>query len=280
MRYSFLQLFVSLIILGILGIAFGIIPLPDWMTDYSTNRISLKNQSASYDAAQNHILESVEYGYSDMDILDEINKERVKSGAGPLVFSIDLERSARQKTEDMITHTYFSHERDGRVFENFIEDEHYEYIVIGENLARGEFKSVPKLVRAWLSSPAHKKNIVDPRFQETGIALIPGTYNGTTVLYVTQHFGTQKSVCLNISSKHSSELSILQQTLKERGDEVISIKQTLSDIGEAGTERTKLLNLYQKKVSDLNAIQKTLFQKIEGEDTLIQAYNECIHSYQ
>ncbi len=286
MRYSFLQLIVSLIILAILGIGFGILPLPQSWTKHS----QLLQQALPTDhmlnetEASEHIVESAEINgesYTDLDILRAVNRERAKFNIAPLVLSLDLERSARQKVTDMVTHTYFAHEREGVLFEDFIKEENYDYVIIGENLARGEFKSTERLVRAWLSSPTHRKNILDARYKETGIAILAGTYDDQSVYYIAEHFGTPRSICLQVlSSNATSELTLLQQTWKEREAEVVSLKRTLTDLGEAGTERTKLLQLYQQKMTDLASIQKTLFKKIEGEESLIQSYNNCIQSYQ
>lgn len=281
MRYSFTQLCFSLIILAILGIAFGIVPLPQNWTKHSQILKDANTPTETTDLASNHISEYIEGGYTDLDILGVINEERAKFDLEPLTLALDLERSARQKVTDMITYTYFSHERDGKLFDDFIKDEHYDYIIIGENLARGEFKSAERLVRAWLSSPTHRKNILDPRFKETGIALLPGTFDGNNVYYITEHFGTPRNICLQVTSPHmTQELSILQQVFHDREEEVASLKRTLTDLGDTELERTKLLNLYQKKMTDLASIKNTLFEKIEGEENLIQAYNNCVQKYQ
>lgn len=293
MNYSIKQFLVSIIILGALGIGFGIIPLPDAWTSYVD---SLKNGSSdqtqipvgSIEGEGEHIPEyAPSLGnkevseYTDLDVLNVINEERAKFELPPLVFSVDLERSSRQKVEDMVANNYFAHERDGKVFEDFIKAENYDYVIIGENLARGEFKSAQRLVRAWLGSPNHRKNILNVRYQETGIAILPGTHDGQPVYYIAEHFGTPRSVCLNVTSVNANkDFSILQQVLRERGDEVASLKHTLSELTETGFERNKLLKLYQTKMNDLKSIEKTLQQKIEGEESLIQAYNSCIQKYQ
>lgn len=284
MRYSFTQLFISLCILAILGIGFGIVPLPQSWTKHS-KILQNTNSSTNTDSdgsTSHHIPEYAETGkYTDLDILHTINDERAKFDLAPLTLSLDLERSARQKADDMVLHNYFSHEREGKLFEDFIKAEQYDYVIIGENLARGEFKSAERLVRAWLGSPTHRKNILDPRFQETGIAIVAGTLDGNTVYYIAEHFGTSRSVCLNVTSSNAThELSIMQQVLEEREEEVVSLKRTLTDLGDTGLERTKILNLYQKKMTDLASIRNSLFKKIEGEESLIQAYNTCIQQYQ
>jgi uncharacterized protein YkwD len=50
----------------------------------------------------------------------------------------------------------------------------YSYLSAGENLANG-FKTDKKMVGAWIKSPTHNANIVNPLFTKTGIG-ISGKY--------------------------------------------------------------------------------------------------------
>ena len=47
---------------------------------------------------------------------------------------------------------------------------------LGENLAWGDqAASTPRsIVRAWMNSPAHRRNILTPGFREIGIAIVAG----------------------------------------------------------------------------------------------------------
>jgi uncharacterized protein YkwD len=52
---------------------------------------------------------------------------------------------------------------------------------LGENLAWGsEVLARPRqIVRAWMHSPGHRRNILDPRFREVGIGIVLGTPRGS-----------------------------------------------------------------------------------------------------
>jgi len=47
----------------------------------------------------------------------------------------------------------------------------YEWKTIGENIAEGQF-SVDEVMRTWMNSPAHRKNILNPSFTDLGVGLV------------------------------------------------------------------------------------------------------------
>jgi hypothetical protein len=49
---------------------------------------------------------------------------------------------------------------------------------------------------AWMSSPAHRQNILNPNYKEVGIAVLKGEFNGNEVYVVVQHFGKPKGSTL------------------------------------------------------------------------------------
>jgi hypothetical protein len=68
----------------------------------------------------------------------------------------------------------------------------YEYQVAGENLAR-DFGTTPDMMEAWMASPTHRANIVNPKYTEIGIAVIDGVFQGYETTLVVQMFGKPKS---------------------------------------------------------------------------------------
>jgi hypothetical protein len=63
--------------------------------------------------------------------------------------------------------------------------------VAGENLGIG-FLDSSEVYQAWLDSPTHKANIVSPYYQEIGIAVVEGDFNGSRATIVVQLFGSAK----------------------------------------------------------------------------------------
>lgn len=114
----------------------------------------------------------------------------------PLLLDERLNRSARAKCQDMVTRNYFDHfALDGTTPWSFIQ---HEIGVIpgsqqGENLAENPLNG-KDLVNAWMNSPKHKKNIVNPAFHNIGFGICKtNTYPGLVgkpINVVVQHFSS------------------------------------------------------------------------------------------
>lgn len=91
----------------------------------------------------------------------------------PLVIDRELSYIAQRRVEVIVARG-FSHTPDGRRAWDFMAQYNYSYLSAGENLANG-FRTDKGLVKAWLNSPSHKANVVNPLFTKTGIG-ISGKY--------------------------------------------------------------------------------------------------------
>lgn len=132
-------------------------------------------------------------GYSPDQIIVAINKERVKNSLKPLIVNNKLTIAAQNKVKDMADKSYFSHISpvDGKKWSGFIKDAGYVYLEAGENLANG-YDSVETMVEAWMNSPTHRDNILNPNFIETGMALEYGTLNNYPTIFVAESFGRRE----------------------------------------------------------------------------------------
>jgi hypothetical protein len=124
------------------------------------------------------------------EIMADINSKRVEAGLMPLFFDRSLTSAAEKKAVDMANVGYFSHTGpDGSTPWQYIESEGYNYLYAGENLAV-DFFDVSELDSAWMNSPGHRANILNPDFQETGIGIANGVYQGREVVFYVQMFGS------------------------------------------------------------------------------------------
>lgn len=111
-------------------------------------------------------------------LLDATNAERRENGAGSLVMSERLSSAAAMKVDDMFTNQYWSHESPtGTKPWQWFKAAQYTYSVAGENLAKN-FYSTEGTVHAWMNSPSHRQNMLDPRFKEAGFAVKSGELDG------------------------------------------------------------------------------------------------------
>ena len=166
------------------------------------------------------------------------NIKRINNGLSPLSRSDKLSASAAKKVKDMFEKQYFEHiSPSGRGVKDLAQEAGYEFIVIGENLALGNFENDESLVQAWMESPGHRDNILNSRFREIGVAVGKGVFEGKSTWIAVQHFGFPVSYCPGPDDnfrdkieKGENEIIVLQKELK-------ASKAALENM--RGTERKK-----------------------------------------
>jgi uncharacterized protein YkwD len=133
--------------------------------------------------------------YNAEQVITAINKERTKQGLNPLYTNEKLTLAAENKAKDMKERNYFSHiyQGDNTKWSDFIKNANYDYLIAGENLANG-FYSVELMVKAWMDSPTHRENILNPKFEDTGVGISFGELNGNPTIFVVQTFGKLEEV--------------------------------------------------------------------------------------
>lgn len=134
-------------------------------------------------------------------VLIATNDKRTSMGLGPLQINEKLNQAALAKAQHMFGEQYWAHSApDGTQPWTFIKNADYVYKYAGENLAR-DFDTTNEMVEAWMNSPTHKENIINPNFTEIGLAVLNGTLNGFNTTLVVQMFGTPGAVELKQTSE-------------------------------------------------------------------------------
>lgn len=104
-------------------------------------------------------------------ILKKVNIARREKGLKPLKINEELNKIAIVKAKDMAKDEKLSHnsKKFGMTF-NLIKKEGIRYSAAAENIAR--WHDTPEFVaKRWLNSKGHRKNILNPDYDETGIGL-------------------------------------------------------------------------------------------------------------
>ncbi len=99
----------------------------------------------------------------------------IRKGAGlvPLVPDRQLERAARQQAEYMARAGAMEHTTGrGKDFLTRVRGQGIE-VAAAENIAYGRF-GMDGLFKAWVNSPGHRRNMLDPRFSRFGLASAKG----------------------------------------------------------------------------------------------------------
>lgn len=131
--------------------------------------------------------------FSVNDFLSATNAARAEAGVAPLTVNPLLDAAAAAKLLDMQQSGYWDHYRpsDHKAPWDFMTEAGYRYSVAGENLARG-FRTVQGITTAWLNSPAHRANLLSPKYTDVGFADAEVTQpDGSTLLYTVQMFGSR-----------------------------------------------------------------------------------------
>lgn len=127
---------------------------------------------------------------SNITLVELVNKERNRRDIHPLKYNKKLEAAAYKKAEDMFKKQYWAHFGPNQESPwQFMSGAGYSYTYAGENLAKG-FSDSSAVHEAWMQSPSHKQNIMDPAFDEVGIAIVQGNLQGNSVFLVVQMFGS------------------------------------------------------------------------------------------
>ena len=126
-------------------------------------------------------------------LVDLANGDRATHDLDRLSVSPVLAIAAQKKANDMAAKSYFAHiSPEGIDPWHWFKEAGYRFDYAGENLAV-DFYDSSDVERAWMNSPTHRDNIMNPRFTEIGIAAAVGVYQGRTTTFVVQEFGTPAS---------------------------------------------------------------------------------------
>jgi len=170
---------------------------------------------------------------SKITLIQLLNQEREKLGLSPLKENPKLSQAAFLKAQDILSKDYFSHQSpEGKSPWYWFKLVNYRFQYAGENLAIG-FLDSEEVYYAWKNSPSHRANIFNPHYQETGIAILKGEFQGNETYVIVQLFGTsQKEKSSELAQKETVPLkeipqSSLEKTEKETAAETQTPKNKL-----------------------------------------------------
>ena len=129
-----------------------------------------------------------------VEILSLINADRKKLNLPLLTFNSELNKAAGEKLNDMAAKNYFAHNSpDGKKPWDWINRGNYHYTLAGENLAM-DFTTAQAVHKALMESISHRKNILNQKFENVGIAMAEKTIDGEKTNILVEFFGAQKEI--------------------------------------------------------------------------------------
>lgn len=162
-------------------------------------------------------------------LIELTNAERQKAGLEALSENDALDKAAVLKGENMFAENYWAHfAPSGKTPWDFILGAGYKFSFAGENLAKN-FTNADDVVKAWMASPTHRDNLLNPKYHDIGIAVEEGVLNGQKTILVVQEFGSTAA----LAAKPAVEV---------QGKQIEVSKQEYNDKPELAAESAKIDN--------------------------------------
>ncbi len=168
---------------------------------------------------------------------NSVNQTRQSVGLAPLAENTKLDQAAAAKAKNMVQDDYFNHTSPTGVTPWFwFLQAGYNYKYAGENLAVGFYDS-QEVYNAWLNSPSHKANIVNPNYTEVGTAILNGFGGGNTIVVV-QEFGSQLPG-KTTTVKTNATKPIISTNTKPASTQVVSKPTTSKQVASTPAANTQ-----------------------------------------
>ena len=210
-------------------------------------------------------------------IIQEVNPVRKDQGFLDLEINEKLTQAAQLKAEDMIKRNYFSHTGpEGETPWTWLDQAGYNYAIAGENLAM-DVNDPKVLVKAWLDSPAHAKNILNSHFADIGIGIAKGEINGRATIVVVMFLGREMNIVEEITQKKEPQvLGALTEEIRNISPEEPVIVEVFKQEEEPsqGLEQGLIISQAGREVDS----NKTNFQLINKFPEMVRLILSILYS--
>lgn len=184
-------------------------------------------------------------------VVGQANKERMGLGLNSLTVNQKLQTAAQWKADDMIQKDYWEHFHNGKSPWDWMKEAGYKYIDAGENLAI-DFDSLEPMTAAWMNSPTHRENILNPKYKEIGIGISSGDFEGHNTIIVVQMFGNPAASELAKPETDQAQISPMPETMQNnfeaKTDENVGLETKV-----AKKEEPKL-NIWQRSLKAVKSL--------------------------
>jgi len=207
-------------------------------------------------------------------VIELTNAQREKYGLPKLKENAKLNLSAELKVKEMFENQYFAHDSPlGVTVGDLANKVNYQFFAIGENLALGNFENDEALVQAWMDSPGHRANILNNRYQEIGVMVLKGFFEGKSTWLAVQHFGLPLSVCPQMDETIKITITADQNKI----DEIFKELETLQT--EIRAMSLKRGSVYQEKINQYNELAAEYNLMVEQAKLIINEYNRQVRLF-
>ncbi len=210
------------------------------------------------------------------------NIQRERYGFTSLSENSKLDNSAEIKLNDIFQKQYFEHvSPNGTTIEDLSKESEYDFILIGENLAMGDFENDRDLVDAWMASPGHRANILKSQYKEIGVSVKKGFYQGKNIWVAVQHFGLSSNICPGVDLKLKEEASSKKIQLDAESVNLNALKSSIENIlDKTNPEYEKDINNYNDRIGVYNQEIIKLKEETAEYNRQVKLYNDCITKHE
>ncbi len=196
-------------------------------------------------------------GTAEQTLLQSANKERVARGIPPLRWSTALADMARQHASRMARQNTLSHQLPGEPgLADRARQAGVRFSSLAENVAEGP--TLEAIHEAWMKSPPHRANLLDPQLDSVGIAVAAG--NG--VLFAAEDFSLETG---NLTLREQEGIvgaQLQSRGLRLRIDRTDARRSCVLDNGYVGSSAPSFVLHYA--TPDLRGLPGILNKRIDS----------------
>lgn len=214
-------------------------------------------------------------------IVTQTNAARAANGNLPsLAENATLDDIAQIRLDDMFSKQYFAHVSPSSSSAVTVASAvGYTYVSLGENLALGIFSGDAGVVTAWMNSPGHRANILDPDYTEIGVAIGEGNFQGDNEWIAVQVFGKPLSDCPPPDATLQAQVKNEQAANGSSSAELQTMRTNIAAMQpQSGDAYNQAVSQYNTAADQYNAALAQTKSDIAEYNTEVDTYNACIGS--
>lgn len=211
-------------------------------------------------------------------VIEHTNYQRaINGGLSALSENALLDRDAQLKLNDMFAKQYFEHVSPAGVGPaDLAQEVGYGYVIVGENLALGNFEGDAGVVTAWMNSPGHRANILNVNYQEIGVAVGKGMYEGRETWLAVQSFGMPLSACPSIDANLKAKIAENNATITDLKAQLDAKKAQIDATSTNDPNYNVYVNEFNMLVPKYNNLVETNRFNVTTYNGGVKAFNTCI----
>lgn len=233
------------------------------------------------------VLKETERPLFEEEIIKFTNYYRKENEIGELKRNQLLMEAAKIKVDEMFEKQYFGHiSPEGKDAGDILSKVEYSYLIVGENLASGYFKDSKDLVDGWMGSAGHRRNILNPKFKEIGVAKRKDNFEGKEQYIAVQIFAAPQSLCplpdrtllLEIEEKKEELDRLVLEAENLKGEIEREIEEGFESKEEIEATQEKI-NEYNKLVVKINNLSREIENLVLRYNSQVEVFNQCVDTF-